>query len=585
MTNPAYSGAPTSIQPGVLQSPANYSYPITSGLLSGLAPPPQGSIPQGGPWSQLAYQMAGSPKQGGMYAPVATPAAPPGASSSSASSLAGLLPLLGGLLGTSGGTSGLNSIVNALGGLLGGSNQLPLLNSAGAPITGSAADTGSLGGGSINQGTLTGADTGSPGSGLDFSTGNIDLSGSAPDENTGDLDSLLQSLGFSGAGGQAATPSSDVLSEVQSPGVDMPIGGSSPSSLASLPTSSILGNAAGLLGVGQGIASGTPTGYASAGLGATSLAAKNGLLGDASGAAGQAANSSLSALGLYQGLQQGGLTGDATAAANAAKLAGTLGSATGLLSSGAGQALSAAGSYIAAPLALYNLANNWQSGATGSDALQGASAGAAIGSIVPGIGNLIGGLIGGAAGALSSAFGGGKQDPETQNTYAVNAAGTNAASTLSPTQSFQYLAGVMDGKNNTAGHSTALEQTFGRMGETGVLNGMTSQINSAIGSGAITPTANGGVAFKTGGGTVIYNAQDAPQQIMSQIIQPWLTSQGVSADSLTFTDAKGNSSGNNLQQALTNLISAYMGGQLTSSTAIGTTGQMDTTLPTYAGSK
>ncbi len=153
-----------------------------------------------------------------------------------------------------------------------------------------------------------------------------------------------------------------------------------------------------------------------------------------------------STVGLIQGLNSGGVTGDLQAASSAARLASVAGGATGLLSSGAASGLGTAAGAIAAPLALYNAANSWQSGDTGSDALGGLQAGASVGSIFGPVGTLIGGAIGGAVGAASSAFGGGKQDPETQMTYSANAAGSNALQGASPSSSFQYLAGVLDAK-------------------------------------------------------------------------------------------------------------------------------------------
>ena len=229
-------------------------------------------------------------------------------------------------------------------------------------------------------------------------------------------------------------------------------------------------------------------------------------------------------------------------------LAGTLGSAAG---------------YVAAPLAVYNAANNWKSGATGSDALQGAEAGAAIGStIVPGVGTIIGGIAGGLIGAASSAFGGGQTDPETKNwgsfinsTGGANAtqAQVNAATqNMSPQSAFNLLTGVMDIKDNRIPFVNA----FGRMGETNVLNGMTSQINQAISSGKATKNMS-------------------PQQLYSQVVEPWLNSKGA-----TITPETG---GLQLQAVLQSLIGSWQNGSLTSSTPLDSGGQTNSKLPTYGG--
>jgi hypothetical protein len=266
-------------------------------------------------------------------------------------------------------------------------------------------------------------------------------------------------------------------------------------------------------------------------------------------------------LGLVNGLQQGGIQGDASAAIGGLKAGAGVANLAGDSALGAG--LSTAAGYIAAPLSLYDFAKNYQSGATGSDTLSGAEAGASIGSIVPGIGTAIGAVIGAGVGALSSAFGGGKNDPETLGDYSANKAGTNAEAGQSAEGSFQYLTGILDAKGSSP--SGSLESVFGREGETNVLNGMAGQIDSAVSSGKISANAS-------------------PQTVFTNVIQPWLAQvapKGVGAGSLTFTDAKGNSSGENLQDALTNMVGDYMNGTLTSKTALDSKGQTDTSLPAF----
>lgn len=206
MTQPAYMGGPIAppVQGGLLQ-PSNYSYPLTSGLLSSLMPQQQ-QQPAPNSWSQLAYQMAGSPKQGGMYSSVATPPAT-GGSSGGNSSLAALLPLLGGLLGGFGGTNGNSGIAGALQGLLGG-----------GAVPGSAAATGNLNNSSItplSPGQLTDPVPGNLGGLADIP--NFDLSGGTDQYLNDPVPADLGGLAdipqfFSSAGGQAATPSQSSLS-------------------------------------------------------------------------------------------------------------------------------------------------------------------------------------------------------------------------------------------------------------------------------------------------------------------------------------------------------------------------------------
>lgn len=110
----------------------NPQQPIGGLLTAGFNPYPQASLnaaPAGGgllagmgPWSQMAYQMAGSPKQGGPYAQVAAPPTPvnTNATGSSGGSTAGSIGL--GLLGTVlKNPQLLKSAYNGISGLLGGS--------------------------------------------------------------------------------------------------------------------------------------------------------------------------------------------------------------------------------------------------------------------------------------------------------------------------------------------------------------------------------------------------------------------------------------------------------------------------------
>lgn len=212
MTQPAYMGGP--VNPAVsgpgggLLQPSNYSYPLTSGLLSSIMPQQQPA----NSWSQLAYQMAGSPKQGGMYASVGTPPAPSG-SGSSASSLAALLPLLGGLLG---GSTGSNGIAGALQSLLGGSSAQQLRASGNTipstPVPGSFPTTGNFGNtpfSPLDPGQLTNPDPTLGGlftdPGFNMDTGYTSFNDPVPDDLGGLAD--IPQFSFNSAGGQATTPS------------------------------------------------------------------------------------------------------------------------------------------------------------------------------------------------------------------------------------------------------------------------------------------------------------------------------------------------------------------------------------------
>lgn len=326
---------------------------------------------------------------------------------------------------------------------------------------------------------------------------------------------------------------------------------------------SLGGNISGAGGVISGLASGTPTGYASAGLSAGGLASRNGVFGSNAGNVNTGLAEAGSALGIYSGLKQGGVAGDMTAAVSAGKLAteaGYLGGTSGAL----GSALPFAGLALGA----YDFATqDTKSGATGADALGGAETGAEAGMAFGPIGGLIGGVVGGVAGAISSAFGGGERDPETTSFNSMVAAnaktGSNAVvQSLNPTQAYQSLAGMMDAKNNTAGHSTPLEMVFGREGEGNMMSQMSTTINSAISSGKISKSAT-------------------PTQLYNQVVVPWLQSKGAYTPSSAIISANGTKNNGTIDTLITQLIGQWQSGQLNGSSKVGVSGQTIQGLQAY----
>lgn len=267
------------------------------------------------------------------------------------------------------------------------------------------------------------------------------------------------------------------------------------------------------------------------------------------------------ALGIYSGIKQGGVAGDTSAAVNAAGLAtkaGYLGGASGALARDI--------PYVNMLLGAYNFATqDTKSGKTGSDALGGAETGAEVGSAFGPVGTVVGGVIGGAAGAIASAFGPGAMDAEnaTWNKVAGTlSANPSYASSLSPSQAYQNLAGVMDARDNTPGHSQPIEQVFGRMGEQNLMDQMTAQINSAISSGKVSPTASA-------------------QQLYDQVVTPWLASKNASIANQN--TSSGQPEGPALQADLTQLISQWQSGALTPQSQVGVDGQTIAGLPSFAG--
>lgn len=322
------------------------------------------------------------------------------------------------------------------------------------------------------------------------------------------------------------------------------------------------------LGAYEGFRQGNVLGDISGVANLAKLGQQTGALGSLAGAdaakeIGQGAGGALDALQMYEGIKRGGWEG--------------YGSAVGAGLQGAGEllantALSQAGGAILAPIDTYEAIKNWQSGATGSDALQGAEAGAAWGTLVlPGIGTLIGAGIGAGVGALSSAFGGGRPDLETggwnQFAKAYNQATPEqqaaAMPNLDPAQAYQNLAGVMDAKNNTPGHSQSIEQVFGRMGEQNMMDQMTNEINKAYQSGQIT-------------------SGESMQDQWNKVINPWLQSKGVTWDPTQRTST-GQLETPALQGDIQSLLGSWETGNVTGKSPMGIAGQPISGLQSFKG--
>lgn len=242
--------------------------------------------------------------------------------------------------------------------------------------------------------------------------------------------------------------------------------------------------------------------------------------------------------------------------ANAAGDAAASGAASSGANAAGSTALGTAGQALAvvgAAYSIYNAIDNYQSGAGGTDTLNGATAGAstgaAIGSIVPGIGTVVGAVvgavIGGVVGAISSAFGPGREDPEnvSWNEYAADYdKDPSLVAQATPSQAYQMLAGIFDSR----GTQIPFYNTFGRMGEGAFLQGMTSQINTAIKNGTISNSAS-------------------PQQIYNSVVAPWIATMGAWPDTST---VKGSPEKAAVQNLLTQLITQYQAGQNSSWTGI-----------------
>ena len=232
----------------------------------------------------------------------------------------------------------------------------------------------------------------------------------------------------------------------------------------------------------------------------------------------------------------------------------------------AGLAAAPGGSYVSAAEGAYTVVTHG-SGATGSSAASGAETGASVGAFAGPIGIAIGVLVGAAAGALLSAFGGGRRDPETAswNAFIVAYQQTPAiVNQLSAPAAFQMLAGIMDAKNNTPGHSSALELAFGRMAEGTVVVQMADVINAAAAAGKLSAT-------------------DTPITVYTRIVKPWLISKNAYVKPTDIISSNGSRAGGAVDALFEVLIAAWISGYLKASTPVGISGQRIAGLPPFAG--
>jgi hypothetical protein len=342
--------------------------------------------------------------------------------------------------------------------------------------------------------------------------------------------------GFNAAGGEAAQVASDAQSTSNAAFAGAhtsydPSSGSSPFGSVS----NDAGGALNAFNAFQGIERGGVSGYGGAALNAAQLYNRFGGADSQIPGVGPAAN----VMGIYNGIQQGGVMGYGGAVANAAQLANV---------PGAG--------YLTAPLSIYDFyKNGTASGRTGQDMLTGAKDGFQVGMTFGGpIGGAIGSVIGAAQGGIASLFGPGARDPEgvSWNQYAAayDKSGGAGVAGASPAQNFQALTGIFDSR----GSNIPFYNKYGRQGENQFTSDMMNQVNSAIKAGKISTTSS-------------------PQQIYSQVVEPWITSMGgKSGWQNTYTN-KGASEKDAVGNVLTNLIGQWQGGQITNGTQLGVSGE------------
>ncbi len=226
----------------------NFGIQPIPGLLSPAPTGPAVMNYQPGHWSQLAYQMAGSPQQGGMLPSVPMP------SGTSA-----------GVTSGGGGNSGYGGVVT---GLLGALAKNPTLiktlgGDVGKLVGGSPSVAGS-GGATSGSATAYGTDAGvAPASGMSSelpstATGTYGLlAGDSPalaNVGTGAVMPAAQT-GFDEASAALAAPAASTAASAAAPAVDMATGGAATAGDASGALGGALGPALGIAGlIGMGIA-------------------------------------------------------------------------------------------------------------------------------------------------------------------------------------------------------------------------------------------------------------------------------------------------------------------------------------------
>ncbi len=314
-----------------------------------------------------------------------------------------------------------------------------------------------------------------------------------------------------------------------------------------------------LYSIAQGLRTGGVRGDLQAGLGVGQLGVRGNMFGSATPGVGYGLGAAGGVLGLYNGIKEGGVQGYGGAVVGGLRAASGV---EGLLgNAGAAGTLGTAAGLVAAPLTLYSAIKGWRSGDTAGDTLRGAEAGFAVGGpIGAGVGALVG--------AASSALGGGKTSQEQTMDRSIDAQlqGANpqqraqVIASMSPSQSVQMINGYMNAANNSAGHSEAIEQIFGKNGVNNMLGEMMPTINAAI---AKNP------ALKNASAADLY----------SQVVAPWLKSKGATINP-NQRDVKGNPEGQNLIDALTQTINLWQNGQFTSSSQVGNGGET-VNIPAY----
>jgi hypothetical protein len=135
----------------------------------------------------------------------------------------------------------------------------------------------------------------------------------------------------------------------------------------------------------------------------------------------------------------------------------------------------------------------------------GAEQGASIGTaVVPVIGTAIGAIVGAIGGAIAGSIN--KRDPEQANfDQAVALWQQNRLSVLNLANKYLPLAGLFD--LNLKGSHIPIYNRYGRMGEEKFVDDLTALVYNAAQSGKIT-------------------ANDTPQTIMVNVVQPWIDSWG-----------------------------------------------------------
>lgn len=240
------------------------------------------------------------------------------------------------------------------------------------------------------------------------------------------------------------------------------------------------------------------------------------------------------ALGIFSGLEKGGVKGYLGAAKSGVKLA-QLG---GLGGKGAASSLSMLGKGLGVVGAAYGAKSTYdaiKTGDTKSGALSGASTGAAIGSIIPGLGTLFGAGIGALVGGLGAALVG-KDNPEEKVADAYYGMREKGGLKLGVTDDKAFTEALVGEFRRSRSSFPARLAGYGSKDDDKWAADLANKINSAYSAGTI-------------------GKSDDAFSVYQKVVSPWFESQGGWRQGLAQSDIK------NMETLALDTVHRYISGR------------------------